>query len=80
VALLQRDNSDELKIGRAQLEACSRNLAERERERESSNVNKSLRIQSVPQRKHITIVKIYWSLLFKQIIAVYSDTRIIQNP
>jgi hypothetical protein len=30
-------------------------------------------MQSVPQRKHITITKIKWLTLFKEIIAVYPE-------
>jgi hypothetical protein len=34
-----------------------------------------LRIQSVPQREHLTITKINWLTLFKEIIAVYSENH-----
>jgi hypothetical protein len=36
-----------------------------------------LKIQFLPQRKHFSITKINWLMLFKEIIAVYSENHTI---
>jgi hypothetical protein len=36
-------------------------------------------VQSVPQRKHFTITKISWLMLFEEIIIAYSENRKVTN-
>lgn len=42
---------------------------------EVEDLKKYLKIQFLPQRKHISITNTNWLMLFREVIAVYSDNH-----